>query len=486
MLYADGKSDAAPDDLPVAEQLRETIDLGMVDVGHVLDLELRVLNRGGRPLRLTEARTSCECLKAEVLDSEIAGGEAGRIRVHLDVGKHLGPHSYAVMVQTNSAETPVLAWKLRYHVVNGIGISPPELIIELKDHHSLSVPVRIKNVRAGVRYRWVRLETTGALEIQMVGPTGYLSTGDVWDGVVHVSIRKGVGGSAWGLARFIMQDMRGQETAVVVPYNAKHIAAISASIPGIYLDSARCGDGSEVNFAVTCRDNAAGDIDLDDPQLIGLPELELEQHNVSPRQEGGVKMTIRFRFMTTETPGITRGELVLRDKMSDSQLCIPVFARNPTSKLRADTKVAHGKKRPNTLSVVPYEDGFKLSCEDCPTDTGYLTLTKSADGSKAIELAIKVETQSFRDMSKTILPLDGAQDVFLRVSPLFTTGNGSELLRTNSPSPGVLYNMHWQSNKSGEGILELDVDGDGKIETQLQLGINPEGKMCVKMCVTVK
>lgn len=140
---------------------------------------------------------------------------------------------------------------------------------------------------------------------------------------------------------------------------------------------------------------------------------------------------------------------------------------------------AGSKERVNALSITRHEDMFRLCSRDCPDDAAYVTLTKSEEEPNGIELAIRMETESFRDVSKTTLSVDGTQDVFLRFDPLFKTGNGTAMSRTNRPTPDVSYNMHWRVQKGGAGVLRIDVDGDGTLETQLQVGIDSEGNVYV-------
>lgn len=96
----------------VSETLR---DLGSVSKGVTVETTFTIRNDGGAPLRLLEATPSCECLTVEI-DSPVAPGEEGTVRVTLDAGDLLGPIQEAITVRTNDPEHEELELRIEAKV----------------------------------------------------------------------------------------------------------------------------------------------------------------------------------------------------------------------------------------------------------------------------------------------------------------------------------------------------------------------------------
>lgn len=122
-------------------------DFGDVQVGDVVETQLRVINAGDATLVIDEVRTSCGCTTAVSRGKEVPPGQETEIAVSYDsVGQSPGRKTQSVLIHTNDAKNPVSKVQIYVNVVHPIVIEPMNLIAKLPHFQGrISFPMTATN-----------------------------------------------------------------------------------------------------------------------------------------------------------------------------------------------------------------------------------------------------------------------------------------------------------------------------------------------------
>jgi hypothetical protein len=126
---------------------RSEHDFGDVQVGDVIQTQVRVINNGDAPLVIDEVRTSCGCAKAVSQGKEVPPGQETVIDVSYDsVGLSPGRKTQSVLIHTNDGKKSVTKFQVFATVIHPIVIEPTNLIARRPNFQErISLPMRAAN-----------------------------------------------------------------------------------------------------------------------------------------------------------------------------------------------------------------------------------------------------------------------------------------------------------------------------------------------------
>lgn len=122
-------------------------DFGDVQVGDVVETQVRVFNKGDATLVINEVQTSCGCAKAVSRDKEVPPGQETEITVSYDsAGQSPGRKTQSVLIHTNDGKNPESKLQIFVNVVHPIVIEPMNLIAKLPHFQQrISFPMTATN-----------------------------------------------------------------------------------------------------------------------------------------------------------------------------------------------------------------------------------------------------------------------------------------------------------------------------------------------------
>ncbi len=88
------------------QPLGRIFDFGAVGIDYLLYHEFEFVNRSSEPIRIDSAVVSCDCSKAWVIDSVVAPGDTGRVKLQFSTKDYYGRTSKSMQVFTNSEFSP--------------------------------------------------------------------------------------------------------------------------------------------------------------------------------------------------------------------------------------------------------------------------------------------------------------------------------------------------------------------------------------------
>jgi hypothetical protein len=126
---------------------RSEHDFGDVQVGDVVQTQLRVINKGNAPLVIDEVRTTCGCVVTGSHAKEVPPGQEIQIPVSYDsVGLSPGRKTQSVFIHTNDGKNPVTKFPVFATVIHPIALEPTNLIAKLPNFQErTSLPMRATN-----------------------------------------------------------------------------------------------------------------------------------------------------------------------------------------------------------------------------------------------------------------------------------------------------------------------------------------------------
>jgi hypothetical protein len=126
---------------------RSEHDFGDVQVGDVVQTQLRVINKGNAPLVIDEVRTTCGCAVTGSHAKEVPPGQEIEIPVSYDsVGLSPGRKTQSVFIHTNDGKNSVTKFQVFATVIHPIIIEPTNLIARLPNFQErTSLPIRATN-----------------------------------------------------------------------------------------------------------------------------------------------------------------------------------------------------------------------------------------------------------------------------------------------------------------------------------------------------
>lgn len=126
---------------------RSEHDFGDVQVGDVVQTQLRVINKGNAPLVIDEVRTTCGCAVTGGHAKEVPPGQEIEIPVSYDsVGLSPGRKTQSVFIHTNDGKNSVTKFQVFATVIHPIIIEPTNLIAKLPNFQErTSLPMRATN-----------------------------------------------------------------------------------------------------------------------------------------------------------------------------------------------------------------------------------------------------------------------------------------------------------------------------------------------------
>lgn len=90
------------------QPVERIFDFGAVGIDYLVYHNFEFINRDSVPIRIDSAYVNCDCSKVWILDSVIAPGDTGRIKLQFTTKDYYGRTSKAMQVYTNSDFTPHL------------------------------------------------------------------------------------------------------------------------------------------------------------------------------------------------------------------------------------------------------------------------------------------------------------------------------------------------------------------------------------------
>ncbi len=104
-------------------------DLGRVDEGTQITRTLTLRNVGDRDLTISQVRSSCTCLKAELINQSVPPGGSGTIALTLDTTGLRGVQTYAIYVQSDDPVSPLVQIQV------AAAIKPATLLVSTRRIH---------------------------------------------------------------------------------------------------------------------------------------------------------------------------------------------------------------------------------------------------------------------------------------------------------------------------------------------------------------
>ena len=106
---------------PVIALEAQTLELGDLPNGEIVERAVAVRNDGDAPLVVDTVTTSCGCTTAALEPMTLAPGESGVLRIAFDSGAHgpdlRGPLMREVMLASNDPATPEAVVTLRANIL---------------------------------------------------------------------------------------------------------------------------------------------------------------------------------------------------------------------------------------------------------------------------------------------------------------------------------------------------------------------------------
>lgn len=142
-------SSSAHADLVLSEP---TLELGKVRAGHVAEHRVGIVNTGTAVAEVTEIKSGCACLKADVEPHKIAPGKRGELVVRVNtLSATAGSHAWRVVVRSRAGGVDSdAALIVRAEVYQEIVVQPPSIIIysDSATRHEIAVTdLRTKPLR---------------------------------------------------------------------------------------------------------------------------------------------------------------------------------------------------------------------------------------------------------------------------------------------------------------------------------------------------
>jgi Protein of unknown function (DUF1573) len=121
-------------------------DFGQVESGTALEHKFTLRNSGSAPLRIENVQLSGKELKARIPQSIPPGG-TGELVAQIDTGNLAGPWKWGILLQTNDAAMPVVAYDIAAYVYLPVEIEPLQLFFSLYDDETATKSVTITSHR---------------------------------------------------------------------------------------------------------------------------------------------------------------------------------------------------------------------------------------------------------------------------------------------------------------------------------------------------
>ncbi|MDQ6860824.1 MAG: DUF1573 domain-containing protein [Verrucomicrobiota bacterium] len=87
--------------------------------------QFRYTNKGDKPIKITNVRTSCGCTVATLKKNDVAPGESGEVTATLKIGGRTGMQQKIVTVETDDPSHPSFNLILKADVAQALEIQPP-------------------------------------------------------------------------------------------------------------------------------------------------------------------------------------------------------------------------------------------------------------------------------------------------------------------------------------------------------------------------
>jgi len=104
-----------------------TLDFKPMAGERSLKASFRFENRGSRPVKILDLRTSCGCTTASTAKKTYAPGEKGEVTVDFIFGGRRGPQNKPVVVQTDDEAEPAVILMLKADILELVKIRPSYL-----------------------------------------------------------------------------------------------------------------------------------------------------------------------------------------------------------------------------------------------------------------------------------------------------------------------------------------------------------------------
>lgn len=150
------------------------VDLGDVDAGEALVVEVPWHRVGDGPLHVREVRTGCGCLVATGLAAVLAPGESGRLRLEVHVPQRAGPFEVSVQVLTDRPPLDVAR-------VDVVGFSGHEPAFDPPTLDLGAIP-RGRRVERIVSVRLPSAAPDAVVRARLVGLDGTVAVHPPWTG----------------------------------------------------------------------------------------------------------------------------------------------------------------------------------------------------------------------------------------------------------------------------------------------------------------
>lgn len=103
---------------PTVEMAAAEIDLGRVPEGVSKDFEVRLFNRGKKPLAILGVDASCGCTQVKCLVRELAPGHHSKIVGTINTTGSTGSRNVTIVVRTNDSEKPAIKLRVSYFSIS--------------------------------------------------------------------------------------------------------------------------------------------------------------------------------------------------------------------------------------------------------------------------------------------------------------------------------------------------------------------------------
>jgi hypothetical protein len=103
------------------------IDAGEVEPSQILEHEFVLRNEGDKTLVIADLKPTCYCISAETNLWDVPPGGEARIAIRIDPSDFVGKVDKGIEIESNDPENPVLMIHVKFVILPGIAVVPPEL-----------------------------------------------------------------------------------------------------------------------------------------------------------------------------------------------------------------------------------------------------------------------------------------------------------------------------------------------------------------------
>lgn len=118
----------ATEGAPAIHFLQDVISFAPILEGESADISFEFVNRGGKPLLIHDAVTSCGCTTAEYPRRPVRPGGAGTIRTTFQSRGHGGDVDLTLLVKSNDPQSPEKVLHIRGQVTRQWQVKPDRLV----------------------------------------------------------------------------------------------------------------------------------------------------------------------------------------------------------------------------------------------------------------------------------------------------------------------------------------------------------------------